>query len=80
MRNAFMDDRDLSELKDVLMGFVKRVASEDMTHKTPEEIAILPGIVQALHSIIVSLETPRIDYTARGKTASEIERLNERCD
>ncbi len=47
MKQVFLEDKDLAELKTALVDFVKRVASKDGT-KTPEEVEVLPGIVQKL--------------------------------
>ena len=47
MKKVYLTKRETTELKDALLGFVKRVASAEGP-KTPEEVAVLPGMVQCL--------------------------------
>ena len=47
MRNVILEDEELAKLKIAMMGFVERVSSAKGS-KTPEEVAILPGMVQNL--------------------------------
>ncbi len=47
-----LEDEELRELKASLLGFVKRVASEE-GRKSPEEVAILPGVVQCLQASFI---------------------------